>query len=159
MTLLLSRVDDRLIHGQVVIGWGGPLRIDLVVLADDQVAAQDWEQEIYRMALPAGMTAVFATTEAAVAGLEGWCTGSARVILLTGDIATMAALTRARPDLISKINLGGIHHGPGRTERLRYVYLNPDELEQLEALAAEGAGITAQDLPGTRPVPLEELSA
>lgn len=158
MTLLLSRVDDRLIHGQVVIGWGGPLRIDLVVLADDQVAAHDWEQEIYRMALPAGMTAEFATIEGAVNRLEDWCSGSARVILLTGDIATMAALTRARPDLITTINIGGIHHGPGRTERLRYVYLNSDELDQLRALATEGAGISAQDLPGSRPVPLEELS-
>lgn len=159
MTLLLSRVDDRLIHGQVVIGWGGPLRIDLVVLADNQVAAQAWEQEIYRMALPAGMSAEFATIEEAVARLDEWSSGPARVILLTGDIATMATLARAHPDLITQINLGGIHHGPGRTEHLRYVYLDPQELGQLQALAAEGTGISAQDLPGTRPVPLEELAS
>ena len=32
MTLMLYRIDDRLIHGQVVVGWGQPLDIDFIVL-------------------------------------------------------------------------------------------------------------------------------
>ena len=60
MTLALCRVDDRLIHGQVVIGWGIPLGVEHIVLVDDTVAANDWEQDIYRMAVPAGITVEFA---------------------------------------------------------------------------------------------------
>ena len=159
MPLLLCRVDDRLIHGQVVIGWGGALRADLVVLADDEIFAHPWEQEIYRMAMPSGMEAEFASGEVAARRLAEWAEGSARVILLTWNIETMAALARARPDLISAINLGGIHHGPGRIERLRYVYLSTDEVNALQSLAREGVVITAQDLPAARPVPLGELAA
>ncbi len=44
MSLDLVRVDDRLIHGQVVVGWGRELKPDLVVLVDDEVAANEWEQ-------------------------------------------------------------------------------------------------------------------
>jgi PTS system mannose-specific IIB component/fructoselysine and glucoselysine-specific PTS system IIB component len=45
MSLVLYRIDDRLIHGQVVIGWGRPLDVGFIALVDDQVAASDWEQD------------------------------------------------------------------------------------------------------------------
>jgi PTS system mannose-specific IIB component/fructoselysine and glucoselysine-specific PTS system IIB component len=44
MSIALARIDDRLIHGQVIIGWGVPLRVELIVVVDDGVAANDWEQ-------------------------------------------------------------------------------------------------------------------
>ena len=46
MTLVLNRIDDRLIHGQVVVGWGQPLDVRFIVLVDDLVAASDWEKEL-----------------------------------------------------------------------------------------------------------------
>ena len=79
-------------------------------------------------------------------------------IYITANPCNPALLARARPDLISAINLGGIHHGPGRIERLRYVYLSTDEVNALQSLAREGVVITARDLPGARPVPLGELA-
>ena len=38
MTLILNRIDDRLIHGQVVVGWGQPFDVRFIVLVDDAVA-------------------------------------------------------------------------------------------------------------------------
>ena len=61
MTLELYRIDDRLIHGQVVVGWGQPLDIDFIVLVDDTVATSDWEQELYRMGVPPEMDVYFHT--------------------------------------------------------------------------------------------------
>ena len=46
MTVQLYRVDDRLIHGQVVVGWGQPLDVEFIVLVDDAVAESEWEQEL-----------------------------------------------------------------------------------------------------------------
>ena len=51
MPIVLCRVDDRLIHGQVVMGWGRPLGVTRIILVDDQVAGSSWEQELYRMAV------------------------------------------------------------------------------------------------------------
>jgi len=65
MAIVLCRVDDRLVHGQVVIGWGRPLAIDWFALVDDEVAASDLEQELYRMAVPAGTTIEFVSAAAA----------------------------------------------------------------------------------------------
>lgn len=157
MTVVLARIDDRLVHGQVVIGWGRPLDADLVVLVDAEVAANDWEQEIYRMAVPEGMEILFADAEHAARRLPAWEASQSRVVVLTGDVTTMAALQAAAPEVIRRINLGGLHHRAGRTEYLRYVYLDPEEVGALRALAAAGATISAQDLPGTPAVALERL--
>ena len=65
MALELYRIDDRLIHGQVVVGWGQPLDLGFIVLVDDEVAASDWEQELYRMGVPPEMDVYFDAVEAA----------------------------------------------------------------------------------------------
>jgi PTS system mannose-specific IIB component/fructoselysine and glucoselysine-specific PTS system IIB component len=70
----------------------------------------------------------------------------------------MAALHAASPQIVHSINLGGIHHRPGRRERLPFVYLTDQELRTLLDLEAGGAVITAQDLPTTPPVALRSLS-
>ena len=57
------------------------------------------------------------------------------------------------------MNVGGIHSRAGRVQRLRYVFLSPDDERALRELAAHGAAVTAQDVPGARPVSLDDLLA
>ena len=156
MALELYRIDDRLIHGQVVVGWGQPLDLRFIVLVDDEVAASDWEQELYRMGVPPDMEVYFDTVTGAAENLSRYQVDERRGLLLTGDIDTMTRLVDATGD-IRRVNVGGIHHKPGRTQRLRYVFLNPAEEAQLRALASRGLDVSAQDVPAARPVPLEEL--
>ena len=155
MTLVLNRIDDRLIHGQVVVGWGQPLDVKFIVLVDDAVAESDWEQELYRMAVPPEMTVRFHSAAQAAPLLDGYRTETAPGILLTGDIATMRELVAHGG--VREVNIGGIHHRAGRRQHLRYVFLTPEEQTALRALATLGALVTAQDVPAARAVPLEEL--
>ncbi len=157
MGIELFRIDDRLIHGQVVIGWGRPLGINLIILVDDQVAASDWEQELYRMAVDPDIEVRFVTVAQAAAHLREWQDNGKRGLVLTGDLESMAALHAANPEIIHRINLGGIHHRPGRRERLPFVYLTDQELRTLTSLEAGGAIITAQDVPTSPPVALRNL--
>ncbi|HEY4129530.1 MAG TPA: PTS sugar transporter subunit IIB [Gemmatimonadaceae bacterium] len=157
MSLLLYRIDDRLIHGQVVVGWGQPLELQFIVLVDDTVAAAEWEQELYRMGVPPEMEVYFHSAGDAIAKLPKYQADSRRGLLLTGDIATMRKLVEGAH--IDAVNVGGIHSKAGRTQRLRYVFLSPDEEQQLRDLAARGAKVTAQDVPGARPVSLDDLIA
>jgi mannose/fructose/N-acetylgalactosamine-specific phosphotransferase system component IIB len=156
VALELYRIDDRLIHGQVVVGWGQPLDLGFIVLVDDEVAASDWEQELYRMGVPPDMDVYFDGVEAAATNLDRYRDDDRRGLLLTGDIDTMTRLVDSS-DVIRRVNVGGIHHRPGRTQRLRYVFLSPAEEEQLRALAGRNIEVTAQDVPAARPVPLDEL--
>jgi mannose/fructose/N-acetylgalactosamine-specific phosphotransferase system component IIB len=157
MTIVLCRIDDRLIHGQVVIGWGRALSINLIILVDDQVAASEWEQELYRMSVAPDIEVRFVTIAQAARQMADWETNGKRGMVLTGDLETMAALHDANPQLIHSINLGGIHHRAGRRERLPFLYLTDQELRTLVDLESRGAVITAQDLPTTPPVVLRNL--
>ncbi len=157
MTIALYRIDDRLIHGQVVVGWGKPLNVGFIVLVDDTVRASAWEQELYRMGVPPEIEVVFASTAEAAARLPEWERDPRVGILLAGDIDTIAALS-TNSHRVRRINVGGIHHRPGRSERLRYVYLSDDEAAKLRALAAQGVEVTAQDVPMAIPVPLEQFT-
>jgi len=140
-----------------VIGWGQPLGVELIVLVDDQVAASPWEQELYRMGVAPGVELRFVSVHEAAAHLAEWDAGVRRGIVLTGSLEAMTALYVAMPALVRHINVGGVHHRPGRRERLPYLYLTDDELGSLRAIAASGAVVTAQDLPTTVPVPVGEL--
>ena len=156
MTLELFRIDDRLIHGQVVVGWGQPMALGFIALVDDEVATSDWEQELYRMGVPPEVDVFFESADGAARRLGEWRSDQRPGILLTGDIDTMARLVRACPE-VRRINLGGIHHRPGRAQRLRYIYLSPEEEAALRALASRGVEVTAQDVPTARPVGLDDV--
>ena len=157
MTVALVRVDDRLVHGQVVVGWGRPLRAAFVAVVDDALATSDWEQELYRMGAPEDLPLEFVSVAEARTRMPAWEADPRPGIVLMGDVATATALATAGVRL-AKLNLGGIHHRAGRTERLPYVFLTEEEWRALAALAAQGVQVTAQDLPSSRAVPLMELA-
>ena len=156
MPIELYRIDDRLIHGQVVVGWGQPLDLGFIVLVDDEVAASEWEQELYRMGVPPQMDVYFATVEDAARRHADYAADARPGILLTGDIDTMRRFAEAVGGL-RRVNLGGLHHRAGRRQRLRYVFLAPEEEASLRALAARGTEITAQDVPAAAPVSLDDV--
>ncbi len=157
MTLVLNRIDDRLIHGQVVVGWGQPLDVKFIVLVDDAVADSDWEQDLYRMGVPPEMEVCFHSAADAANRLDGYRAQTRAGILLTGDIATMRRLVDEGG--VREVKVGGIHHRAGRTQHLRYVFLTAAEAEALRELQARGAVVTAQDVPAARAIPLDELLA
>ncbi len=156
MSLLLNRIDDRLIHGQVVVGWGQPLALQFIVLVDNDVASSDWEQELYRMGVPPGMQVYFHTVAEMPVRLGAYVSDPRAGLLLVGHVETMQQLVAENPE-ITTVNLGGVHHAEGRTQRLRYVFLTPSEETALRAIQARGVEVSAQDVPSARPIPLDEL--
>lgn len=155
---MLFRVDERLIHGQVVVGWGGPLHADRIVVVDDALAGSAWEQELYCLGVPPEIEARFCTVEDARRAWPEWRDEGRRVIVLVRDVATAARLGEGGLLEGVEVNLGGIHHAAGRTRVLPYLHLDPDDWRRLREMADGGAKVSARDLPGGRAVPLEQLS-
>jgi PTS system mannose-specific IIB component/fructoselysine and glucoselysine-specific PTS system IIB component len=107
------------------------------------------------MGVPPEMEVCFLSIADAQRQLDRYRADPRQGILLTGDIDTMRRLVDAGG--ISNVNLGGIHHRAGRTQRLRYIFLNSGEERELRELAARGVAVSAQDVPGARPIPLDDL--
>lgn len=157
MGIVLYRVDERLIHGQVVVGWGAQLDPERIVVVDDELAGSPWEQELYAVGVPYDVEADFVSVEAAQERLPDWQGSPERVLLLTRDIPTMVRLASTGRLRGEEVNIGGIHHAPGRRRVLRYVFLSDAERRQLEELSEEGVRVVARDLPNARGVGLDEL--
>jgi PTS system mannose-specific IIB component/fructoselysine and glucoselysine-specific PTS system IIB component len=116
------------------------------------------------MGVPPEMDVYFHAVPDAVASHARYATDRRHGILLTGDIDTMTRLVAGvqnggQPPTITAVNLGGVHHRVGRVQRMRYVFLSPQEEAELRALASYGVTVTAQDVPSARPVPLQDLLA
>lgn len=156
MTLALVRLDDRQVHGQVVVGWGRALKADVILLVDDALSASPWEQELYRVGVPPEIHLEFASVAEAPSRLAALANSPERAIVLVGDVYTLERLCRCT-SVIRKVNIGGLHQAPGRKERLSYVFMSEEEMSVLRRLTEAGIEVTAQDLPTTRPVPLQEL--
>lgn len=159
MPIVLFRVDERLIHGQVVVGWGSPLHADGIVVVDDDIAASPWEQELYCLGVPPEIEPSFATADEARRRIPEWAAGTRRVIVLVRDVAMARRVARGGALSGVEVNLGGIHHAEGRTRVLPYLHLGPGDGDALREIAATGAEVSARDLPASRKVPLDELLA
>lgn len=156
MSIALVRVDDRLIHGQVSVGWVQALKARRIALVDDEVRANDWEQELYRLGVPPGIAVEFVSVDEAAHAVERWMREPEPTIVLTPDVATVERLVD-QTGAIRKVNVGGVHEASGRSQRLSYVYLSDSETDALRRLGERGVEVTAQDVPTARAVPLEEL--
>jgi mannose/fructose/N-acetylgalactosamine-specific phosphotransferase system component IIB len=157
MPILLCRVDDRLIHGQVVVGWGAQLGLDRIAVIDDELSASEWEQDLYRAGLPDKVEALFPSVEGAVGLIPEWMSNAARGFILTRDIATMRRLAELGVLADIEINLGGLHSAPGRERVLPYLFFSDQDRAELRRLQRTGVSISAQDVPSARKVELDEL--
>ncbi len=157
MSVVLYRIDERLIHGQVVMGWGPQLSVEHYVVVDDDLASSEWEQDLYRLGLPDAASAEFLKADAARERLVVMEADTRRIVVLTRTIAAMGNLAKDDALRGREVNLGGLHHAADRTERISYVFLGPMEEEGLQALVEEGVHVYARDLPGSRAVELKVL--
>lgn len=157
MTLLLFRIDERLLHGQVIVGWGMRLGLDYYVVVDDDLAESEWEQDLYAAGLPEGTAVEFVSVAEAIERFEELDDRDGRGALLTRGTAEMRLLAAEGLLAERRVNLGGLHAAEGRRRVLTYVYLSPEEEADLETIRRAAAGVAARDLPGGREVRLESL--
>ncbi|MFN8586547.1 MAG: PTS sugar transporter subunit IIB [Candidatus Eisenbacteria bacterium] len=155
MSWVLHRLDDRLIHGQVLVAWGARLAPQRIVIVDDAVAASEWERQLYTDAAPGIEVRVLAVSEAAAAyAAEAGAPGAA--FLLLRDLPTALRLVEAGAP-IAQFNVGGLHHAPGKSKVGEYVYLDDADRAAARALHARHVALDVQDVPATRAVPLASL--
>lgn len=157
MPIVLLRIDERLIHGQVVVGWGATLHPDRIIVVDDEIAASSWEQELYGLGLPEEIRVEFHTVADARERVPEWQDDPARTMVLTRTVEGMSLLAANGVLHGTEVNIGGLHHAPGRRRVLPYVFLSDTERAALRALADDGVEVSARDVPGARRVDLQHL--
>ena len=156
MELQLFRIDDRLIHGQVVIGWAQHLNSDTIVLGDDSVADNEWEKELYLSIVPDRIQAFVLKIDQLAQEMKNDNNNWGKTIILVNSPFSVEKLL-AQDVLVREVNVGGIHFKDGRKELLPYLFLNEEEINSFRRLMDRGITFFCQDVPTAKPVPLQNL--
>ncbi len=145
--VILFRIDDRLIHAQVVIGWGRKLRPDRIILADDEVCAEDWEKELYSSAVEPDFKATVLTLADAVDQISGGVFDSEKIFLLVRGPAEALEMLEMGLET-NEINVGGLHFREGREKITENVWIDDEETGLLRDIVKRGITLEARALPG-----------
>jgi PTS system mannose-specific IIB component len=153
--ITLVRVDNRLIHGQVVEAWLPHLKVARVAVADDEAA--------YNPLIRAAMAlAVQPSVEVVIQPLrefnfERITRDDVRTLVLVRDVKD-ALQAKEQGLKLSRLNLGNVHFATGRRQVSASVFLSQEELDQLKLLAQEGVAVDARGVPSEKPVSFAEMA-
>jgi len=158
MSFRLVRIDDRLIHGQVVAGWLRALGAERIVIVDDDMARDEFLREVLTLAAPQGVPVeVFDLAHGAARCIELASTPEP-VIVLARSPRTVVGLRQAGVP-IEVVDLGGMGGGPGRHRLHKTISVSPDELADLRELERLGTRVEIQIVADDRPIPFQSLDS
>ena len=149
MDVQLFRIDDRLIHGQVVLGWAKTLKSERIILCDNEVSQSEWEKELYSTCVPEYLQAIVCNVNETTSLLaKNIYAGDKTIVLVKEPKVVMDIVNNGY--IPGKVNLGGLHFSNHRKKYLSYIYLNEEEIKQLYWLLDKGINIYCQDVPSTK---------
>lgn len=155
MNVLLSRIDERLIHGQVMTRWITGLYITRIILIDDKIAKDDFMVDVLMLSAPVGVEVKAMTVEDALKFVAA-DTSDAKTMLLFKDIRYVKALADGGYQ-IPKLDIGNIGSSPIRKAVTREVFMSPEEQEIARELCGRGMYIYIQKLPSDKEQDLKDL--
>lgn len=156
MGLRLVRIDDRLIHGQVVAVWLRALGADRIVIVDDAVARDEFLRDVLTLAAPPDVPVEVHGVAEGAARLIDLAASPEPVIVLARIPRTVLALRHAGVP-IHVVDLGGMGAGPGRRRLHKTISVSPDEIRELRELEELGTRVEIQIVADDRPIPFRTL--
>ncbi len=154
--IVFTRIDDRLIHGQVVEGWVNFLKATSILVADDRVASNALQRSIMEIAVPQGLSVHIGTVEDICNRVRSSPPGGERAILLFSAPADVERALNLGLQC-SALNIGGMHFMPGKRKLIDVLAVDDGDLEALRAIAARGIRVEIQAVPNQKPLTLEKL--
>ena len=157
MSFVLVRIDDRLIHGQVVVGWARALRPDRIVLCDDEIAASDWEKDLYLNSYADVDVAldVFSTSEL-VRYVQSPDFAKEKVLLVVASPKVVWKLVE-KGIPIKSVNVGGLHFKEKAKKIAPYIFVSEEDVLFLKKLSERGIALEGRDVPQAKALDVMEL--
>jgi PTS system mannose-specific IIB component len=149
MSIVLTRIDNRLIHGQVLENWVPYTHADCIVVANDEVAGFAFHRVLMEAAVPRGIRLLIGTIEEVARLFAARELDSSHILLLfasSGD--ALQAYRQGVP--FSVLNLGNMHGGEGKVRLSCTIALDPADIDNLKSLEDAGVRIVSQCIPSDR---------
>lgn len=158
MALKLVRVDDRLIHGQVVAIWLKALGARRIVIVDDRTARDDFLREILELAAPPGVPVEVHEVESGIERVRALVSDPEPVFVLMRSPVTAVRLREAGIEF-PLLNVGGMGAGPGRKPLYRNISASPEEIAAMRRMEELGTKVELRIVENDRPVMFSSVKA
>ena len=148
MEVSVFRIDDRLIHGQVITAWIAYADAKSIVVADDKAAKDEFTQSLLKMATPDSIQLKILSVEDAITYLKGDEDAGKVLLLVRGP---EQALQIIRAGIAKKdINVGNMNMKKGMTKVLSNLWVFPEDVENIQKLYEEGIKLEVRAIPSDR---------
>ncbi|MCP1224126.1 PTS galactosamine transporter subunit IIB [Sebaldella sp. S0638] len=146
LNILLTRIDNRLVHGQVGVTWTSSLGANLLVVVDDEAASDRLQQQLMTMtAENAGVGIRFFTVEKTIQ-IIGKASDSQKIFIVCKNPGTVKKLIDGGVP-IEKVNVGNMHPAEGKKQITKKVHISPQEEEEIRYIASKGVYVFFQEVP------------
>lgn len=143
--IVLTRIDDRLLHGQVIVSWIPYLNVNEVLIVDDEYSKDDFMSSLYKNAAPEHINVSILSVKAASEYLLD-NDDDRRILLLLKNIENLERLIDSNLG-INKVNLGGLGKAVGRKQYHNSLFLSEKEYEIIKNIEKKGIELEIKMLP------------
>ena len=144
--ILNTRVDHRLLHGQVAFSWTTALGADCILIANDDVMQNPTRKSVIKLAKPAGVKLVIKTVKDAIEAINSGVTDKYRLFVVVESIGDAYALA-TQCEQVKAINLGGTKPREDTRNIAKAIYVTPEEETQLKDLFDRGIEVEIRMVP------------
>lgn len=150
--ILLTRIDNRLIHGQVGMTWTNTLGANLVVVADNKAANDETQQNLMDMAIPDSAESRFFTLEKTINIIHKAAPRQKILLVVRTPQDALALVEGGVP--IDKINVGNLHYGENKKQITSTVSVSEDDIKVFKKLNQQGIGLEIKGVPSEKGIDL-----
>ena len=151
MQVTVMRIDDRLIHGQIVTRWIDYAEAKRILVVDDKAAADPMQQMLLKLAVPSGVKLEILTKADGLKRIHEDQTKENVLLLMRNPAEANRFLEMGFA--IDRINVGNISNSKsetGRKKMLDYIYLEKQDVEAMQALINKGVALDVRAIPTER---------
>lgn len=152
----LTRIDDRLVHGQVAFTWVPNLGADCLLVVNDKIAKDDFQKMTLGLAKPAGTKLLIKSISDAIAFLNDEKSKSSKILILVNSVKDAAALAEGVQE-IKSINFGGIRAREGAKLISKAVAVAEEDIVIIKDLLQKGIELEIRQVPTDKKQMVETL--
>ena len=156
MGMVLVRIDDRLIHGQVVENWMKFLKINHVVVVNDFVASDRMQKTLFSMAVPDhAKISILTIAQAKEAILNSQFEGDRAMLLLVSPQDVLNLINKGVR--IKEVNIGGMHYSPDKKQILKAISVSKQDIQAFQELDKLGVHLEARMVPDDEKIDIMKI--
>lgn len=155
MPIVLTRIDNRLIHGQVAVSWCSEVGANLIVVVDDSVQKDKTQQMLLDMAAPYGVSTRYFSIDEAISKLPK-AAPNQKIFLVVRDVEVIVKLAEGGIP-IKEVNVGNMHFKEGKKQISSSISVDEEDVNAFKKLNKLGIKCEARRVPTENGIDMMKL--